>query len=131
MNIGQVAEGSGLPAKTIRYYEQIDLVSPARSENGYRSYSDKDLHCLRFLQRARSLGFTISECRLLMSLYNDKGRASGDVKAIAIRKIDEIEKKIEELNSLKSNLSLLARECHGDDRPNCPIIDDLAGVIGS
>ena len=131
MNIGDAALQTGLPAKTIRYYEDIDLIKPQRAENGYRDYSDGDVHRLRFLQRSRGLGFTIDECRLLLSLYDDKHRASADVKAIAVAKIGEIDRKITELNSLKATLSELAACCHGDDRPDCPIIDDLAGRKGA
>ncbi len=127
MNIGTAAEQSGLPAKTIRYYEDIELVRPDRRENGYRDYSDADVHRLRFLQRSRGLGFTIEECRLLLSLYDDKERASSDVKALAEHKITDIEAKIAELESLKTTLQKLAQSCHGDDRPDCPIIDTLAG----
>jgi Cu(I)-responsive transcriptional regulator len=127
MNIGAASERSNLPAKTIRYYEDIRLVTPARSENGYRDYSDNDVHRLRFLQRARSLGFSIEECRLLLSLYDDENRASADVKAVALDKVREIDRKIHELTSLRQTLSTLARHCHGDNRPDCPIIDDLAG----
>jgi len=127
MNIGQASSKTRLPAKTIRYYEDIKLLIPARAENGYRDYSKDDVHRLRFLQRARSLGFTIIECRLLLSLYDDQNRASADVKAIATDKISEIDRKIEELKSLKTTLVTLAEHCHGDDKPNCPIIDGLAG----
>ena len=127
MNIGEASRQSDLPAKTIRYYEDIDLVTPGRAENGYRDYSSSDVHRLRFLQRSRSLGFTIEECRTLLSLYQDDQRASADVKAIANQKISEINRKIKELQSLKKTLSSLARHCHGDDKPDCPIIDDLAG----
>ena len=127
MNIGEAARQSDLPAKTIRYYEDIDLVKPSRSGNGYRDYSETDVHRLRFLQRSRSLGFTIEECRLLLSLYEDDQRASSDVKAVANQKIDQIDQKIKELKSLKKTLSTLAENCHGDDKPDCPIIDDLAG----
>ena len=129
MNIGEASQQSHLPPKTIRYYEDIALVKPARAENGYRDYSNSDLHRLRFLQRARSLGFTIEECRQLLSLYEDEHRESADVKKLAERKITEVDRKIRELKSLKSTLSLLARECHGDNKPDCPIIDDLAGHI--
>jgi len=128
MNIGQAAELSNLPAKTIRYYEDIELVTPERSDNGYRKYSEKDIHRLRFVQRARSLGFSIEECRLLLSLYQDKNRASSDVKALALDKVGEIDRKITELQSLRLTLSSLAQKCHGDDKPDCPIIDDLAGL---
>ncbi len=127
MNIGTAAEQANLPPKTIRYYEEIGLLSPGRAENGYRDYSDKDVHRLRFLQRSRSLGFTIDECRLLLSLYDDKNRASADVKAVALEKVAEIDRKIAELQSLRDTLATLAKHCHGDGRPDCPIIDDLAG----
>lgn len=128
MNIGAAAAASGLPAKTVRYYEEIGLLTPARAENGYRDYSGKDVHRLKFLQRARSLGFTVGECRLLLSLYEDEKRASADVKALAVEKIAQIDGKIAELHSLRETLSRLAENCHGDGRPDCPIIDDLAGV---
>ena len=127
MNIGEAARHSDLPPKTIRYYEDIDLIKPSRSGNGYRDYSETDVHRLRFLQRSRSLGFTIEECRLLLSLYEDDQRASSDVKAVANQKIDQINLKIKELKSLKKTLTSLAENCHGDDKPDCPIIDDLAG----
>lgn len=124
MNIGAAAEQSNLPPKTIRYYEDIELIQPARAQNGYRDYSEADIHRLRFLQRARSLGFTIDECRLLLSLYDDENRASADVKVIAEAKIVEINRKIRELQSLKATLSDLAAHCRGDERPDCPILDD-------
>ena len=127
MNIGQAAQRANLPPKTIRYYEDIALIKPDRAENGYRDYSDADVHRLRFLQRSRSLGFTIEECRTLLSLYEDKHRASADVKALARQKITEIERKMEELKSLRETLSVLVEHCHGDDRPDCPIIESLAG----
>lgn len=127
MNIGAAAAQSNLPAKTIRYYEEIALITPVRLDNGYRTYSESDVHRLRFLQRARRLGFTIEECRTLLSLYDDRSRASADVKAIALNKIEEIDSKIDELNSLRATLASLVDLCHGDARPECPIIDDLAG----
>ncbi|MEM9574414.1 MAG: Cu(I)-responsive transcriptional regulator [Pseudomonadota bacterium] len=128
MNIGEVSERTGLPAKTIRYYEDIDLITPKRASNGYRVYEDADLHQLAFVQRSRSFGFSIEECRLLLSLYEDDARSSADVKAIALSKIGEIDRKLSELKSLKTTLLALAKNCHGDDKPNCPIIDDLAGL---
>lgn len=128
MNIGTAAEMAKLPPKTIRYYEDIDLLRPSRAANGYRDYSSQDVHRLRFLQRARSLGFTIEECRHLLSLYDDKNRASADVKALAMEKVAEIDRKVEELKSLRATLATLAAHCHGDNRPDCPIIEDLAGV---
>ena len=130
MNIGEAARQSELPPKTIRYYEDIALVKPSRSGNGYRDYSENDIHRLRFLQRSRSLGFTIEECRLLLSLYEDDQRASADVKAVANQKISEIDRKIKELRSLRKTLSALAENCDGNDKPDCPIIDDLAGRFG-
>ena len=130
MNISLAAERSGLPVKTIRYYEDIGLVRPGRSENGYREFAEPDLQRLKFLQRARSLGFSIEECRELLSLYEDRHRASADVKALTRTKISEVDRKIAELQSLKKVLSTLVDACHGDNRPDCPIIDDLAGTSG-
>ena len=127
MNIGDAAERSGLPAKTIRYYEDIRLLKPARGDNGYRDYSDEDVHRLRFLQRARSLGCSVVECRQLLSLYGDHERSSADVKAIAESKLVEIDRKIAELAGLRKTLQHLVHNCHGDERPECPIIDELAG----
>ncbi|MGZ9811372.1 Cu(I)-responsive transcriptional regulator [Pseudoroseicyclus sp. H15] len=130
MNIKDVAEISGLPAKTIRYYEEIGLVHPARSANGYRDFGEADVATLAFLARARSLGFSIDDCRALVSLYEDRGRASADVKALAEERLDQIDRKIAELQGLKATLGQLVRRCHGDDRPDCPILQDLAGVGG-
>ena len=127
MNIGHASEVSGLPAKTIRYYEEIGLVTADRRDNGYRDYSDTHLHKLRFLRRARSLGFTVSECRSLLSLYEDDARSSSDVRQLAKTKVEEIETKIAELIGLKDTLASLVKACHGDDRPDCPILNDLAG----
>lgn len=126
MNIGEVAARVAMPAKTIRYYEDIGLVMPSRGDNGYRRYAEPDVHRLAFLKRARSLGFSIDECRLLLSLYGDAHRASSDVKAIALDKIREIDRKIEELSSMRATLAHLAEHCQGDQRPDCPILDDLA-----
>lgn len=127
MNIGRAEKLTGLPAKTIRYYEDIDLVRPTRAANGYRDYDDDDVHRLAFLRRARSLGFNIQECRTLMSLYQDKSRASSDVKQLAMEKVEQIDRKLNELKGLRSILKVLVESCAGDDRPNCPIIDDIAG----
>jgi MerR family transcriptional regulator, copper efflux regulator len=123
MNIGTAARRSALPAKTIRYYEEIGLLRPARADNGYRDYSDADIHRLKFLQRSRGLGFSVEECRQLLSLYGDSHRASADVKALAAHKIAE-------LQSLKKTLTHLVRTCHGDARPDCPILDELSGASG-
>lgn len=127
MNIGTAAQRSGLPAKTIRYYEEIGLLRPGRADNGYRDYSTHDLHRLRFLQRSRGLGFSVEECRQLLSLYDDKERASADVKAIATAKLAEVERKIAELAALRTMLGHLVAHCHGDSRPDCPIMDELGG----
>ncbi|WP_029059642.1 Cu(I)-responsive transcriptional regulator [Stappia stellulata] len=127
MNIGAAAARTKLPPKTIRYYEDIELVRPTRAANGYRDYSETDVHRLRFLQRSRSLGFSIEECRSLLSLYDDEHRASSDVKAVALEKIGEVERKIAELQAMKTTLSRLVDCCQGDERPDCPILDDLAG----
>ncbi|MFC4233982.1 Cu(I)-responsive transcriptional regulator [Thalassospira xianhensis] len=127
MNISDASRDSGLPAKTIRYYEDIGLIKPRRLGNGYRDYSDDDLHKLRFLQRSRGLGFSVEDCRVLLSLYEDRNRASADVKQIAKTHLVEIERKIAELQSLQRTLSHLVDACQGDHRPHCPIINDLAG----
>lgn len=126
MNIGDVAERSGLPAKTIRYYEEIGLVTPKRGANGYRRFDEEDLHRLAFLHRARSLGFSIEECRTLMALYEDRERESGQVKALALEHLSRIDEKIAELQGLRNTLATLVESCHGDSRPDCPILDDLA-----
>ncbi|ALG90655.1 MAG: Cu(I)-responsive transcriptional regulator [Confluentimicrobium sp.] len=127
MNISQAATRAGLPAKTIRYYEEIGLITPGRGANGYRDFSQTDVHNLRFLARARSLGFTIEECRALLTLYADKGRASGDVKRIAQKHLEQIDSKIAELRSMRATLSDLISACAGDHRPDCPILTGLAG----
>ncbi len=126
MNIGTASDRSGLPAKTIRYYEEIGLIRPDRAQNGYRDYDTAHVHKLRFLHSARSLGFSIEECRHLLALYEDKSRASADVKALAGEKLGEIERKIAELTRLKRTLQVLVHACHGDSRPDCPILEGLA-----
>ena len=127
MNIGDAAKLSGLPAKTIRYYEDIALIVPGRGENGYRVYAPNDVHKLQFVQRARGLGFSVEDCRALLSLYEDDNRASADVKTIAESHLAGIEAKIAELKALQATLKHLIDHCHGDDRPQCPIINGLAG----
>lgn len=127
MNVGEAARRSNLPAKTLRYYEEIGLIAPDRADNGYRSYSNEDVHRLAFIQRARSLGFSIEECRQLMSLYRDRSRASHDVRELAVAHVASIEAKIAELDSMRRVLTRLVSACHGDDRPDCPILDDFAG----
>ena len=127
MNIGEASAKSGLPAKTIRYYEEAKVApAPTRSASGYRDYSDNDVHLLRFIHTARRLGFSLEECRELISLYTDPHRASADVKAIAERKISEIDRKMKNLKSMKRTLTTLINKCHGDDRPDCPILKGLA-----
>lgn len=126
MNIGTASEESGLPAKTIRYYEDIGLLTADRASNGYRDYSTADVHRMRFIQRSRSLGFSVEECRQLLSLYNDKERQSADVKALANTKLKEIDRKLIELNELRATLRRLVRSCRGDSRPDCPIIEGLS-----
>ena len=126
MNIGDVAERSGLPPKTIRYYEDIGLIRPERGANGYRAFSDADLHRLAFLGRARSLGFSIEDCRALLALYADPARASADVKAMAGTHLAQVDRKIAELVSLRDTLAHLVHRCHDDARPDCPILADLA-----
>jgi len=127
MNIGEVAEKTGLPVKTIRYYEEIGLIAPARGANGYRHFAERDQHNLAFLGRARSLGFTIEECRALLALYTDKCRASADVKRIAREHLAQIDAKIAELQEMRATLSDLIEACAGDARPDCPILKGLAG----
>ncbi len=127
MNIGDAAAASGLPAKTIRYYEEIGLVRPRRSLNGYRDFSAPELRKLAFVARARDLGFSIEECRALLNLYEDRARASADVKRLAETHLDAIDDKIAGLRAMRATLSALIHRCHGDDRPDCPILNDLAG----
>ena len=127
MNIGEVAERSGLPPKTIRYYEDIGLVRPQRSGNGYRAFRESDLHKLAFLGRARALGFSIEDCRTLLGLYEDESRESAQVKTVAEEHLNAIDEKIAQLQSMRETLSHLVRSCRGDHRPDCPILSDLAG----
>lgn len=130
MNIGDAARATGLPAKTIRYYEEIGLVTPARDENGYRRFNDNDQHKLGFIGRARSLGFTIEDCRALLALYQDKDRASADVKRIAQQHLELVDAKIAELKAMRATLGHLIESCAGDHRPDCPILADLAVAPG-
>jgi MerR family copper efflux transcriptional regulator len=127
MNIGTAARKSGVPAKTIRYYESIGLIPPAtRARNGYRDYSGLDVATLKFIQRARRLGFAVKDVGNLLELWRDKGRTSASVKALATKHIEEIEQRIAELQSIRATLVHLTERCHGDRRPECPILDDLA-----
>ena len=128
MNIGEVAGRSGIPPKTIRYYEDIGLVRPQRSGNGYRAFRETDLHKLAFLGRARALGFSIEDCRTLLSLYEDESRESAQVKAVAEEHLTAIDEKIAQLKGMRETLSHLVDACHGDHRPDCPILRDLSGA---
>lgn len=127
MNIGAAAKASGVNAKLIRHYESIGILPKARrSDSGYRMYYDSDIYTLTFVKRARSLGFSMKGIKKLVSLWRNRSRASADVKALALEHVNEIEQKIEELQAMVKTLRHLARNCHGDQRPDCPIIDSLA-----
>ncbi|CUH79073.1 Cu(I)-responsive transcriptional regulator [Tropicibacter naphthalenivorans] len=126
MNIGEVAKRAGLPAKTIRYYEDIGLVTPPRDANGYRRFRESEVHKLAFLARARALGFSIEDCRVLVALYEDDHRASADVKRVAQEHLQQIDDKIAQLQGMRATLAELVDCCAGDDRPDCPILRDLA-----
>ncbi len=127
MNIGTAASESGVTAKTIRYYESIGLIPPAtRAENGYRNYTEFDVETLRFIQHSRRLGFSVKDVGNLLELWGDKDRSSADVKALALEHISEVEQRIKELETIRRTLIDLTDRCHGDDRPECPILDDLA-----
>lgn len=131
MNIGEVAAETGITAKSIRYYESIGLIPEAnRTGGGYRQYSDSDVQTLHFVRRARNLGFTVGEVEELLSLYQDRNRASANVKEIAIKHIADLDRKVAELEGMRATLSHLVDRCHGDDRPDCPILDDLARADG-
>jgi Cu(I)-responsive transcriptional regulator len=127
MNIGQAAAASGVTAKMILHYEESGLIrAPRRTASNYRSYSDNDVHVLRFVKRARSLGFSMADIKTLLSLWQDKSRSSSAVKRIARTHIDELERKIAELQAMARTLEHLVHHCHGDHRPECPIIEELA-----
>ena len=132
MNIGQAAQQSGLSAKMIRYYESIGLLRPAgRSDSGYRQYGAQDLHVLAFIKRSRDLGFSLEEVGKLLTLWQDRGRASADVKALALSHVDALNRKIAELSALRDTLGELVEHCQGDHRPDCPILRDLeSGCCG-
>ncbi|SUW65025.1 Copper export regulator [Buttiauxella agrestis] len=128
MNISDVAKKTGLTSKAIRFYEEKGLVTaPLRSDNGYRSYTQKHLDELTLLRQARQVGFNLEECRELVNLFNDPARHSADVKARTLQKVADIEKVIEELQGMRQQLMALADSCPGDDSADCPIINNLAG----
>ena len=132
MNIGQAAKTSGVSAKMIRHYEQVGLFAePARTDAGYRQYSGKDVHTLRFIRHSRDLGFSIEQIRELLGLWQNRRRPSRQVKALAQAHIQELEQKAQELLAMKATLEHLVHCCHGDDRPDCPIIDTLAEEGGT
>jgi MerR family transcriptional regulator, copper efflux regulator len=131
MNIGEVAEATGLPAKTIRYYESEGLIDPpARSNGNYRRYDERHVQTLRFIQHARQLGFSIKEVTALVALWRDKRRASADVRRLAAAHLKEIDARIAELRRMRQTLEGLVERCHGDHRPDCPILDELAEEVG-
>ena len=127
LNIGKAAKLSNLTVKTVRYYADIGLVSPVKNNNtGYRNFSEDDVACLQFVSKARKFNFSIQECEELLSLYSNKNRSSREVKALTLEKISEIDVKLTELKELKQQLSFLADNCQGNDRPECPILDVLS-----
>lgn len=128
MNISQLARETGVPAKTIRYYESVGLIpAAARTGAGYRIYQDRDVRMLRFVARSRALGFTVDDVAHLLALWRDTSRSSADVKAMARHQVEEIDRRINELSAMRTALLDLIQECHGDERPDCPILDELAG----
>ena len=127
MNISQVAQASGLSARMIRHYESIELLpAPTRSESGYRQYSQRDLHNLRFIHSARQLGFSMEQVAQLLALWQDRSRSSSEVKLLAQQHLQELKQKIVDLQAMRDTLAELARSCQGDDRPDCPIINSRA-----
>ncbi|MBR0682987.1 Cu(I)-responsive transcriptional regulator [Roseomonas eburnea] len=126
MNIGEAAGASGVSAKMIRHYEAIGLLTAARSANGYRVYNDREVAVLRFIRHARDLGFPLEDVRRLLALWQDRGRASAEVKRLALAHVEALETKAESLRTMAASLRHLAAHCHGDARPDCPILDDLA-----
>ncbi|HYC36005.1 MAG TPA: Cu(I)-responsive transcriptional regulator [Usitatibacter sp.] len=129
MNIGEAARASGVSAKMIRHYEEAGFIPKARrTPAGYRTYREEDVHALRFIRRARDLGFSLKEIKALLGLWENRRRASGDVKRLALRHVEELDARIAEMQAMRATLVHLAEHCHGDDRPDCPILDDLAGA---
>lgn len=132
LNISNAAEAAGVSAKMVRHYEEIGLIpKAARTPSGYRLYSQNDVHTLRFIRQCRALGFSIAQIGELLGLWQDRRRPSSKVKALALEHARELEVKISEMRAMKSTLERLAAHCHGDDRPECPILDELAGPPGA
>ena len=128
MNIGAASQQSGVPRKAIRYYESVGLIpEAARTPSGYRTYDHADIDTLRFVQRARGLGFSVRHVGALLGLWNDRARASADVKELAMAHVEEIDQKITELQDIRNTLMHLTERCHGDYRPECPILEEFAG----
>lgn len=128
VNIGAAAHASGVSAKMVRHYESLGLLGTvARTDSGYRQYTPADIHTLRFIKRARELGFSMAEIAELVGLWHDRARASADVKRIAQRHVSELEQRIAAMQDMRRTLQDLLRHCHGDERPECPILDDLSG----
>lgn len=126
MNIGELANKSGVNSKMIRRYEELGILpKPRRSDSGYRQYGENDVHNAKFVKRARELGFSMKDIKTLLSLWRNKNRSSSQVKKIATKHIDELESKLSEINLMLVTLKNLANHCHGDDRPNCPILEEL------
>lgn len=129
VNIGDAAAATGVSAKMIRHYEEIGLIPPLkRSHSGYRVYAKADVHMLRFIRRARNLGFSVKQIEALLSLWRDRRRASSKVKALALAHMAELDARILELTEMRRTLEHLAGQCHGDERPDCPILEDLSGT---
>jgi Cu(I)-responsive transcriptional regulator len=131
MNVAEAAKFAGLTPKAVRFYESEGLVQPPRAANGYRVYDEGDINRLRFLSRARSLGFSLEECRRLLDLYDDKERSSAEVKTLTEVRMEEIDRRIHELREIRKALMRLASNCHGDERPDCPILEDIAGPMAA
>ncbi|WGI77669.1 Cu(I)-responsive transcriptional regulator [Sinorhizobium meliloti] len=127
--MGQASKVSGVSSKMIRYYEQIGLIRPAlRTASSYRVYGDNDIHTLQFVRRARDLGFSVEQIKDLLALWRDRSRNSANVKAVALEHIAELERKIAAIEEMTTTLKHLASHCHGDDRPECPIIEEIANA---
>ncbi|HEX6362400.1 MAG TPA: Cu(I)-responsive transcriptional regulator [Albitalea sp.] len=132
MNIGEAARASGVSAKMIRHYEQVGLFpGPSRTESGYRQYGESEVHTLRFIRHARDLGFSIEQIGELLGLWQNRRRPSRQVKALAQAHIEALEQKLQEIQQMKATLERLVHCCHGDERPDCPILEELAESIGS
>jgi Cu(I)-responsive transcriptional regulator len=127
MNIGDVARLSNVNSKTIRRYEELGIIPKAgRNSSGYRQYSDNDVHILKFVKRARELGFSMKDIKQLVSLWQNKSRSSSQVKSLAQKHAAELEKKLDEIQTMLSTIKDLVKHCHGDNRPDCPILEDLS-----